>query len=184
MRLGARQAPPLAGSGMDPMARVGGYDYTSGMSDNLSPARQQTADRVRRRTSPEVNRRIDTDIEKNIRYFATQSREAIDQRIRELDREWDIERTLETNAASLGLIGLSLGVLGKRTWLGLPGVVLGFLLMHAIQGWCPPVPIFRRAGVRTQQEIDREKYALKILRGDFDHLRAITPRSAPGGVGR
>ncbi len=37
----------------------------------------------------------------------------------------------------------------------------------AVQEWCPPVPVFRRLGVRTCQEIDEEKYALKILRGDF-----------------
>lgn len=38
--------------------------------------------------------------------------------------------------------------------------------MH--QGWAPPVPILRTIGVRTLQEIDHEKYALKALRGDFD----------------
>ena len=43
----------------------------------------------------------------------------------------------------------------------------GFLFQHATQGWCPPVPLFRKLGVRTRSEIDREKYALKILRGDF-----------------
>jgi len=50
--------------------------------------------------------------------------------------------------------------------------VLSFLFQHAVQGWCPPVPVFRRMGVRTRKEIDREKYALKALRGDFDGLGA------------
>jgi hypothetical protein len=49
----------------------------------------------------------------------------------------------------------------------LPGLVGAFLLQHAIQGWCPPVPIFRRLGFRTAGEIDEERYALKDLRGDF-----------------
>jgi hypothetical protein len=57
---------------------------------------------------------------------------------------------------------------GSRKWLILPGVVLSFLFQHAVQGWCPPVPVFRRLGVRTREEIDRERYALKALRGDFD----------------
>ena len=48
-------------------------------------------------------------------------------------------------------------------------MVGGFLLQHAVQGWCPPVPVFRRLGVRTQTEIDEERYALKALRGDFHH---------------
>jgi hypothetical protein len=46
-------------------------------------------------------------------------------------------------------------------------VVLTFLFQHAVQGWCPPLPVLRRLGVRTRKEIDRERYALKALRGDF-----------------
>jgi hypothetical protein len=49
-------------------------------------------------------------------------------------------------------------------------VVGGFLLKHAVSGWCPPVPLLRRLGVRTRSELDREKFALKALRGDFKNL--------------
>jgi hypothetical protein len=49
-------------------------------------------------------------------------------------------------------------------------------MQHALQGWCPPLPLLRRLGVRTQQEIERERYALKALRGDFD---AVPGTSAP-----
>ena len=94
----------------------------------------------------------------------------IDRRIADLDREWDIERWLEANASSLALSGLLLGLTVNRKWLLLTGTVMGFLLMHAIQGWCPPVPVMRRMGVRTRGEIDREKFALKILRGDLQGL--------------
>jgi hypothetical protein len=51
-----------------------------------------------------------------------------------------------------------------------PGVVLPFLFQHAVQGWCPPLPVLRRLGVRTREEIDREKYALQVLRGDFANI--------------
>jgi hypothetical protein len=44
------------------------------------------------------------------------------------------------------------------------------LLLHAVQGWCPPVPLFRRLGFRTSAEIHQERYALKALRGDFSNL--------------
>ena len=57
-----------------------------------------------------------------------------------------------------------------RSWLWLTGVVLVFLFQHSVQGWCPPLPIFRRFGVRTRSEIDWEKFALKALRGDFNSL--------------
>jgi len=84
-------------------------------------------------------------------------------RIGEVDREWDIERVLEVNASSLALTGLVLGATVDKKWLTLPAVVLPFLLQHALQGWCPPLPLLRRLGLRTQGEIDREKYALKEL---------------------
>ncbi len=54
----------------------------------------------------------------------------------------------------------------------LPIVVAGFLLQHAVSGWCPPVPLLRRAGVRTTREINQERFALKALRGDFNDLAA------------
>jgi hypothetical protein len=39
-------------------------------------------------------------------------------------------------------------------------VVGTFLLQHALQGWCPPVPILRRLGYRTAREIFEERLAL------------------------
>ena len=75
-------------------------------------------------------------------------------------------------AATVSLVGLTLGATVNRKLFVLPGIVAGFLLQHAIQGWCPPVPVFRRLGFRTAAEIDYERYALKLLRGDFDHLRS------------
>lgn len=57
--------------------------------------------------------------------------------------------------------------MASRRLLLVPAVVLGFLAQQALQGWCPPVPVFRRLGFRTRREIDAEKDALKALRGDF-----------------
>jgi hypothetical protein len=124
-------------------------------------------DRVRANTAPEINQSIDKKIEKNVRYYSGQPREQIARRIRELDEEWDIERLLEAMASSLSLTGIMLGATVDRRWFLLPAVVLPFLLLHAIQGWCPPVPLLRRLGIRTRAEIDRERYALKALAGDF-----------------
>ncbi|MHB8108465.1 MAG: hypothetical protein ACYDHW_00360 [Syntrophorhabdaceae bacterium] len=102
-------------------------------------------------------------------YFADHPSE-IEGRLYELDREWDIERMLETNAASFALIGIGLGVTVDRKWFALPAIVMGFFLQHALQGWCPPLPVMRRLGMRTQGEIEMERYALKALRGDFGDL--------------
>lgn len=103
----------------------------------------------------------------NLEFYRSEGAAAIDARIQELDREWDIERTLELNAAAFAFTGTLLGAFINRRWLLLPALVTTFLAQHAIQGWCPPLPLFRQMGVRTRKEIDREKYALKALRGDF-----------------
>ena len=127
-------------------------------------------DRVRANTTPETLHKIDATIEEKVLYYSTQPKEVISARIAQLEREWDIERWLETNASSLALMGLILGLTRSRKYLLLSGTVLSFLLMHAIQGWCPPVPILRQLGIRTRSEIDREKFALKVLRGDFQNV--------------
>jgi hypothetical protein len=124
-------------------------------------------DRVRRHTPTEINRRIDADIDTALQRYAGASPEVVSRRIDQLDREWDIERLLETNAASISLLGFALSRLHNRNWMWLPAGVAVFLLQHALQGWCPPVSLFRRLGVRTQAEIDREKYGLKALRGEL-----------------
>jgi hypothetical protein len=87
-----------------------------------------------------------------------------------LDREWDVERYLQMNAGLVSLSGVVLGALLSRRFLVLPAAVFGFFFQHATQGWCPPLPVFRRMGVRTRREINKETYALKALRGDFDNM--------------
>jgi protein tyrosine phosphatase (PTP) superfamily phosphohydrolase (DUF442 family) len=147
-----------------------------GISSAAAPARRPSAHalpattrRVARNTAAEINQRIAAETERRVAWFAAHP-EAIDGRLDELDREWDIERVLEANAASIGLIGVTLGALVDRRFLALPAAVSAFLLQHALQGWCPPVPFFRRRGVRTAREIEAERTALKALRGDFDAL--------------
>jgi hypothetical protein len=128
-------------------------------------------DRVRAHTSETGNNRIDASIRVAVKDYESRSPEAVSARIEELDREWDVERTLELNASTFALTGLILGATVNKKWLLVPGVVLPFLFQHAVQGWCPPLPILRNLGFRTREEIDREKYALKTLRGDFENAR-------------
>lgn len=128
-----------------------------------------TVSRVREHTPRHVNERIDGRLHESLAHYGRHP-DRIDGRLAALDREWDIERLLEANAATLSLFGLGLAATVDRRWQLLPVAVAAFLLQHAIQGWCPPVSVFRRMGVRTAQEIDRERYALKALRGDFDRL--------------
>lgn len=123
-----------------------------------------TVERVPRHTAEHVNRAIQDATDRRVQEFRNSETNEINQRLHELAQEWDIERTLETNAAVVSLIGVALGATVDRRWFALPAVVAGFLLQHALFGWCPPLPIFRRLGVRTSYEIDRERYALKSIR--------------------
>lgn len=142
-----------------------------------------TTERVTAHTRDDINARIRLAAEERIARCAAAGPDAIERRLAELDREWDIERTLEANASSLGLFGLGMGAFVDRRYFALPAVVMGFLLQHALQGWCPPVPLLRRLGFRTQSEIEEERYALKALRGDFSDVAPATT-AAPGEVRR
>ncbi|MBK5959795.1 hypothetical protein CCR97_16520 [Rhodoplanes elegans] len=117
-------------------------------------------------TDAEINAAIDRQIERNVLFYAEHPDE-IALRLRALDAEWDIERALQANAAALGLAGSLLALTRGGGWLAVPAVVGGFLLQHATQGWCPPLPVMRRMGFRTAREIDVERNALKALRGDY-----------------
>jgi hypothetical protein len=125
-----------------------------------------SVERVTRNTEEEVNRRIQAAIERSVRWHAANGQH-IPRRLCELDAEWDIERAIEANASTLALAGIVLGARGSRGWLLVGALVTGFLLQHALQGWCPPIPVLRRLGFRTAREIERERQALKALRGDF-----------------
>lgn len=126
-----------------------------------------TAQRVSDNTSADANARIEDQTRQTVAECAARGPEAIDARLAELDREWDVERTLETVAPSFTLTGLLLGATVNKKWLILPAVVNAFFLQHALQGWCPPLPVLRWLGVRTAEEIARERTMLKALRGDF-----------------
>lgn len=141
-----------------------------------------TVERVPHHTAADLNEQIRRQTEENVARYGSAGPAAIERRLRELDREWDIERTLEANAAGISLVGLGLGALVNRRFFALPAVVAGFLLQHAVQGWCPPVPLFRRLGFRTQPEIEQERYALKALRGDFGQVSAPSAAAGDGRV--
>ena len=129
-----------------------------------------TNERVAINTSEKVNSDIQMYIQNSI-YFYRRNPQLIEQRLEELDKEWDIERVLETNAASLIVASSALGFVASKKFFLIPFVVGTFLLQHALQGWCPPLPILRRLGYRTTSEIQEEREALQnIVKG----LRHVT----------
>ena len=140
-----------------------------------------TRERVTVNTAEEINQQIRQRTERSVMESIAGGPDAIARRLEELDREWDIERMLETMAPTITLIGLALGVTKSRKWLFLPAFVQTFFLQHALEGWCPPIPVLRRLGFRTADEINEERYALKALRGDFKKLASGRKKAASDG---
>lgn len=116
-----------------------------------------TARRVEEHTTPEINSAIRGETAKRLHHLQGKMRGELKNRLKQLDREWDTERVLETNASLLILTGLVLGKAVNEKWYLLSGTVAAFFLQHALQGWCPPLPIIRRMGVRTAREIEAER---------------------------
>ena len=139
-----------------------------------------TRDRVPIHTASQDKRSIEQNLKDSLFYYA-QRPSKIEERLKELDDEWDIERAIEMNASALAFAGIMAGIFYDKRWFLLPATVSAFLFQHAIQGWCPPVPVFRKLGFRTVYEIDQERYALKALRGDFKSVsrRRVNTRSRP-----
>ncbi|HET9451063.1 MAG TPA: hypothetical protein VFO83_09290 [Aggregicoccus sp.] len=128
-------------------------------------ARQST----RAQLMPRLDARVRTQTRASVTYHAVHQ-EQIDERLKELNREWGVERWLQLNSAVLSLAGLALALTRGRPWLALPAVVQGFLLQHGVQGFCPPLIVLRKLGLRTLSEVEAERFALKALRGEFEAL--------------
>lgn len=132
-------------------------------------------DRVKEATPSSINTKIERETWLRIARYTNKGSEELSARIDALDKEWDIERYLGVNMSTVALSGLVTAALTKnKNWNILTAVVLGFFFQHSVQGWCPPLPILRLLKIRTAKEIEQEKYALKILRGDFNDITTVS----------
>ena len=144
------------------------------MSNNASSSVdqfiEQRSDRVRDHSGQASNRRIAARTSARVEHVITRGRDAVIRRLAELDHEWDVDRALMVNFAIAGGAAYATGLyryaerpwFGRRRkgWLYFFSAQLGFLLLHGTLGWCPPLPVFRRLGVRTKTEIEAERQAL------------------------
>jgi hypothetical protein len=142
-----------------------------------SPRMSLDTDRVRRHTARSVLRRIDDDTVDHL-VQVQENPASTERRLAELDREWDVDRTVEAEAATMGLVGLALGVFVRPAFLAIPATVGAGVFLLGTLGIYPLLPVFRRLGIRTAREIQRERYAIKALRGDFEPVpRAYAPEA-------
>jgi len=123
-------------------------------------------DLIRNHTKPHVNREIDRDTQTILGNVGGEPH-AIRQRLWELDREWHVDRALIAVFSVLGAFTAHRSFQAIRRgnrlsgWRALFWTQMGFLLHHAIRGWCPPVSVLRRIGFRTEKEIAAERTALE-----------------------
>ena len=136
------------------------------------------SDRIRAHSAERANRRIDR-ATRGALDEAASSPEAALRRLRELDREWDVDRAVMLNFGVIGALTAMAGMrnLRRRRRLGGWGVFfwvqMGFLVHHAVRGWCPPLPVFRRLGFRSSKEICAERCALEQRLFESDPIEAV-----------
>lgn len=94
--------------------------------------------------------------------------DAVAARIKEIDQEWDQEQAVELASATLVLAGTALGLAVNRRWFALTVLAAGFLAQHSVQRRSALGGAIRKIGFRSRRAIDRERYALKAKRGDFN----------------
>jgi hypothetical protein len=113
-------------------------------------------------------------LEQRLACLADAGRQAITDRLEEIEREWSAGRATKATIGVIVVAGLALaGLTSNSWWLILPAVG-GLLLLQYLftrSSWLGAT--FREMGFRSGAEIDHEKFTLKALRGDFRDLPSI-----------
>lgn len=103
----------------------------------------------------------------SVKEFSHKGKAKISKRLEELESEWDIERIIHLHVSGVSITGALLGFFVDKRWFILPAVAAAVLVLHSMKGLAPQIPLLRRLGFRLRDEINRERYSLKAMRGDF-----------------
>lgn len=106
---------------------------------------------------------------------------ALEQRLRVLDHEWDMERLTATTSGLVLLGGVLLVLFLGTAWLVLPVAIAACLLLYGVTGWRPAAPLARLLGFRTAKEIAFERYTLKASRGESQDREDLSRFESEGG---
>ena len=112
-------------------------------------------------------------LEKRLACLADAGPHAITDRLGQLDREWSAGRMTKATIGLLIVSGLALTALAGPWWLVLPAIGGFFLLQYLFSRTSWLGATFREMGFRSGGDIDQEKFALRVLRGDFKHLPTV-----------
>ena len=130
-------------------------------------------DRLRVRYDNKVRRQTEC----SLAYYVEHPHE-VDDRLRELDDEWDTERLLDLNGSLAALGGLAISMFRGSKWIMFSAAMLGFGLQRTLTPTKAPLRLLRRLGIRTRQEIQEERLALMALRGDLQDVMPLPGMSS------
>jgi hypothetical protein len=112
-------------------------------------------------------------LEQRLACLADAGPQAIDARLAELDREWTAGRATKAVIGVLIVAGFGLTALFGPWWLILPAAGGLFLLQYLFTRTSWLGKAFQEMGFRSGFQVDQEKMALKVLRGDFRNLPTV-----------
>lgn len=113
------------------------------------------------------SRDIQSESEKRAWRIARNGPHAVDQRLWELDQEWDVESLLKLQAGAFSVKFVLFGSLISKKYYWGVALVGASMLQQSIWGWSPPYALYRKLGKRTTCEIEEERCALETLRRRF-----------------
>jgi hypothetical protein len=114
-----------------------------------------------------------TDLQSRLERLIDAGPWAINRRLDELDREWSVGRVTKVSAAVLIGLGLVLALTVSPWWAILSGLTCLGLLQYLVSPTSLLGEAFHRMGFRSGCEIERERLALRVLRGDFSRLPTL-----------
>ena len=123
---------------------------------------------VQQSLSANNRRNTHKNVADNLDYYRFESEGVIKDRIKALDAEWDVERSVQLNASLLALSGVALGAALGKKWLIIPAAVCSLFAVQAIKGGS--LPIARK--LRTRKQIVEEQCGLSNLlkNGSYKNL--------------
>ena len=98
---------------------------------------------------------------------------AVEDRLRQIEREWSAGRVTKVVVAFAVLGGMGLGLALGGWWYAMPVIAGLFLLQYLFTRTSWLGRVFQEMGFRSGQAIDEERFALKALRGDFRLLPTL-----------
>jgi len=123
-------------------------------------------DQIDEHTSPQLRRKIAEKMECRVRGAAALDHAQAEERQQKLRGEWDAARVLQGKLGAIVVVGSLFGLTRSRLCFLVSLAAGVFLVQHALKGWTPPLALARRLGLRTPDEIARERVATAILSGD------------------